>query len=65
MLFRSFLDAVPSGADIYMMRHVIHDWDDSNCIKILSNVRAVLPDHGRVLVIETLEIGRASCRERV
>ncbi|HDN25773.1 MAG TPA: methyltransferase domain-containing protein [Thioploca sp.] len=54
----SFLDAVPSGADIYMMRHVIHDWDDSKSVEILKNVRAVLPDHGRVLVIETLVSGR-------
>jgi SAM-dependent methyltransferase len=50
----SFFDAIPSGADIYMMRHVIHNWNDADSIKILSNVRAVLPDNGRVLIIETL-----------
>ncbi len=50
----SFFDAVPSGADVYMMRHVIHNWNDSDSIKILSNVRTVLPDDGRVLIIETL-----------
>ena len=50
----NFFNAVPSGADIYLIRHVIHNWNDEKSIQILSNIRAVLPDHGRVLVIETL-----------
>jgi len=51
----NFFDTIPGGADVYMMRHIIHNWNDSDSIKILSNVRAVLPDNGRVLLIEILE----------
>lgn len=34
----SFMEAVPTGADAYMMRHVIHDWDDEKSAKILKNI---------------------------
>jgi len=50
----SFFDSIPSGADVYLIRHVIHNWNDEKSIEILSNIRAVLQEKGRVLVIETL-----------
>ncbi len=50
----SFFEAVPDGGDIYMMRHVIHNWNDEKCIQILSNIRKVLPEHGKVLIIEDI-----------
>src|ERR1700682_4314233 len=31
----SFFDAVPSGADAYFMKHILHDWDDDDCLRIL------------------------------
>jgi O-methyltransferase domain/Dimerisation domain len=46
-----FLEA-PSGADLYMLKSVIHDWDDDRCRTILSHVRSVIPDDGRLLIIE-------------
>jgi hypothetical protein len=48
----SFFDSVPSGADAYLMRHVLHDWTDEECVQILRNVRKVIPSNGRVLVVE-------------
>ena len=48
----SFFDAVPQGADAYMLRAIIHDWDDDEAIRILVAVRHVLEDNGRVLIIE-------------
>jgi len=50
----NFFDSVPSGADTYLMRHIIHDWDEARCIKILKNVRAVLPAGGKLLLIEAV-----------
>jgi hypothetical protein len=50
----SFLDAVPEGADAYLLRHVLHDWDDGRAAAVLRNVRAALPPGGRVLVVETV-----------
>ena len=49
-----FFESVPQGADAYMMKHIIHDWDDERSIKILKNIRASMPDHGKVLIIETV-----------
>ncbi|HEX4021475.1 MAG TPA: methyltransferase [Acidobacteriaceae bacterium] len=45
-------DAVPPGADVYLIKHVLHGRDDEAAIKILQNCRAVLPATGRLLVIE-------------
>ena len=48
----SFFDAIPAGADAYLMRHIIHDWTDEQSVQILSNCRKVIPVHGRVLLVE-------------
>jgi len=50
----NFFEAVPAGADAYSVRHVIHDWYDEDSIRILSNIRKVLPAGGRVMVIEAV-----------
>jgi hypothetical protein len=48
----SFFERVPEGCDAYMMKHIIHDWSDEHCRKILRLIRAQLPAHGRLLVCE-------------
>ena len=49
----SFLnEEVPSGADAYILRHVIHDWNDENTVKILTNCRIAAGSKGKVLVVE-------------
>ncbi len=47
-----FFQAVPPGADVYMMKHIIHDWDDVRAVKILSNIHAAMKPDGKVLIIE-------------
>jgi len=54
MVGGDFFQSVPSGADTYMLRHIIHDWDDERARQILANCRAVLPGSGKVLVIESV-----------
>jgi len=49
-----FFAAVPAGADAYMMKHIIHDWDDERATKILSNIQSVMADDAKVLIIETV-----------
>lgn len=47
-----FFELAPSGGDLYLLKHVLHDWDDTHAIRILSNVaRAMSPD-ARLLIIE-------------
>ncbi len=49
-----FFDAVPEGADAYLLKSVIHDWDDDRSVAILRNCRAAMPPGGTVLVVENI-----------
>jgi SAM-dependent methyltransferase len=48
----SFFEAVPSGCDAYMLKHVIHDWDDARAVTILSNCRRAMGPRGKLLIVE-------------
>ncbi len=48
----SFFESVPAGADAYMMKHIIHDWDDERSLQILKNIHRAIPAHGKVLLVE-------------
>lgn len=50
----SFFEAVPTGADAYVMRHIIHDWYDDKCQTILNNIVKVMKPTSKVLVIESV-----------
>lgn len=47
-----FFESAPSGGDIYILKKVIHDWDDEQAQSILRTCRAAIPSHGRLLLIE-------------
>jgi O-methyltransferase domain len=44
--------SVPAGADVYMLKHVLHGCQDRDAVPILRNCRAVIPQNGSLLVIE-------------
>ena len=48
----SFFDSVPTGADAYLMRHIVHDWDDDKATIILRNIHRAMDAAGRLLVVE-------------
>lgn len=48
-----FFTGVP-GADLYLLKMILHDWDDERCLTILMNVRAAMNPGSRVAVIEML-----------
>ncbi len=48
----SFLERVPGGADAYVMKNIIHDWDDDSALTILRNVRTAIAPHGKLLLLE-------------
>lgn len=50
----SFFEAVPSGADAYLLKSVIHDWDDKGTIEILRACRAAMDEGGKLLVVERI-----------
>ena len=47
-----FFREVPAGADAYIIKHVIHDWDDEHATTILRNIYRAMPSHGRLLIAE-------------
>ena len=47
-----FASAVPEGGDAYLIRHLMHDYDDADCVRILANVRRAMRPDARVLVLE-------------
>jgi ubiquinone/menaquinone biosynthesis C-methylase UbiE len=49
-----FFDAVPNGADAYMMRHIIHDWDDNKSLTILRNCHRAMSPDSKLLVVESV-----------
>jgi SAM-dependent methyltransferase len=49
-----FFQAVPEGADCYILANVLHDWDDPTSVRILSACRRAMAKDGRVLIVERL-----------
>jgi hypothetical protein len=50
----SFFDAVPAGCDAYLLKNILHDWDDRRAAHILDNCRRVMQPGQRVLVVEAV-----------
>ena len=50
----SFLDPLPSGADMMSLVRIIHDHDDDIVVKLLRNIRAALRPRGRLLIAEPM-----------
>ena len=48
----SFFEAIPEGADAYLMRAIIHDWDDKEAISILKTCRRAMNSNARLLLVE-------------
>jgi hypothetical protein len=50
----SFFDSVPAGGDVYLLKSILHDWDDERCMVILRNCRSAMPARARLLIIERI-----------
>ena len=48
----SFFDGVPAGAEVYVMKAILHDWEDAESTAILRAIRQVIPADGALLVVE-------------
>jgi hypothetical protein len=47
-----FFRAVPEGGSAYVMKWIIHDWDDEKATVILKNIRRAMNEKGKLLLIE-------------
>lgn len=52
-----FFEAVPT-ADAYLLKHILHDWDDAECVEILSTIREAAPNGARLFNCELVVPGR-------
>jgi len=47
-----FFKSVPAGGDAYVMKWIIHDWDDKRAITILRNIRNQMQPNGKVIIVD-------------
>jgi hypothetical protein len=55
----SFFDAVPPGADAYVLKAILHDWEDDDAVRILRSCRDAAPGHSLLVVVER-DLGAAN-----
>jgi O-methyltransferase/methyltransferase family protein len=48
----NFFESVPAGGDAYILKHIIHDWSDEECLTILSHCHAGMSTGNKVLIVE-------------
>jgi len=48
----TYFDPLPAGADAYVLKHVLHDFTEPDCLAVLKNIRAAIAPEGKLLVIE-------------
>lgn len=49
-----FFESVPAGADTYLLKLVLHDWDDARAGRILRNIRDGIAADGRLVIVEAV-----------
>lgn len=50
-----FFQSIPEGGDCYLLKYILHDWDDEHAVKILRNCRKAMPKTGgRLLIVELI-----------
>jgi hypothetical protein len=60
-----FFSSVPAGGDVYVLKSVLHDWDDDRCVAILRNCRAAMHDTAGVVIIELILPERTTAGARM
>lgn len=54
ILTGDFFQSVPAGFDAYLMKFIIHDWNDEQSIAILKNIRGAMAEGGKLLLVEQI-----------
>ena len=49
-----FFASVPAGGDVYVLKSVLHDWEDDECVAILRNCRAAMDGAARLVIVELI-----------
>jgi hypothetical protein len=49
-----FFAAVPTGGNVYLLKRILHDWDDEACVRILQQCRRAMPDDAHLVVADAV-----------
>jgi DNA-binding transcriptional ArsR family regulator len=49
-----FFREVPAGGDLYLLKAIVHNWDDGPAARLLANCRRAMPAHARLVLIESV-----------
>jgi hypothetical protein len=49
-----FFQSVPTGGDAYVLKRILHDWNDEQCVRILRCCRAAMSERARLLVVDAV-----------
>jgi hypothetical protein len=49
-----FFVSIPAGGDVYVLKRILHDWDDDTCVGMLRRCREAMGASGRVLVVDAV-----------
>lgn len=50
----NFFESVPIGADAYLLKHILHDWDDERAIAILKQCHRAMAEGSKLLIVEQI-----------
>jgi hypothetical protein len=50
----NFFESIPNGADAYLLKHILHDWSDEDCLRILKNIYAVAEPGTKLLIVDAV-----------
>lgn len=50
----NFFESIPQGADTYLLKSIIHNLSDEQCVNLLINIKKALPQKGKILIIEPI-----------
>lgn len=48
--------SIPAGFDAYLMKNVLHDWNDDQCAVLLERCRAAIPPHGKLIIVDAVMV---------
>lgn len=49
-----FFESIPTGGDTYILKNIIHDWDDTHALAILKNCHQAMVENGKLLLVEAV-----------
>jgi ubiquinone/menaquinone biosynthesis C-methylase UbiE len=49
-----FFESITDGADVYLLRHILHDWEDKRALRLLQNCRRAMTRPGKLLLVESV-----------